>query len=214
MGIEIKKCTIISGAPNDNIDFLSKNVDTDSFIICADSGYTRLLKAGISPNLIIGDFDSSEMPSIDADIITLPCEKAYCDTFECVQYAIDNGYNDITIFFALGSRFDHSYANVLSLKYCYDRGVKCSIVDDHNRLTLISGKYSFNSHYDNFSLFAMFGDCKGVSITGAYYSQDFYDKSKLDIGMSDQFAVSNYIVDDECTIDIESGTLLLVESND
>lgn len=214
MGTEIKKCTIISGAPNDNIEFLTNNVDVDSFIICADSGYTRLLRAGIKPNVIIGDFDSSQKPNIDVDVITLPCEKAYCDTFECVQYAVNNGFNEIEIFFALGSRFDHSYANVLSLKYCYDNGVKCSIIDDHNKLTLISGTFTFTSDYDNFSLFAAFGDCKGVSIKGAYYSQSFYDKTKLDISVSDQFAVSNYIVDDTCTIDIESGILLLVESND
>lgn len=214
MGTKIKKCTIISGAPNENIAFLSDNVDRDSFIICADSGYVRLTKAGIKPNLIIGDFDSSKKPDFDTDIITLPCEKAYCDTFECVQYAVENGYNDIEIFFALGSRFDHSFANVLSLKYCLDKGVTCTIIDDHNRLSLISNSHTFSSDYSNFSLFALFGDCLGVTISGAYYNQSFYDLDKMDIHQGDQFAVSNYIVDDECTINIESGILLLVESND
>ncbi len=215
MGTEIKKCTIISGAPNDNIEFLTKNVDASSFIICADSGYVRLLKAGIKPNLIIGDFDSSNKPdNIDSDIVILPCEKAYCDTFECVQYAVKEGFKEIELFFALGSRFDHSFANVLSLKYCFDNGVKCSIIDDKNRLTLISGTYSFTSDYENFSLFALFGDCKGVKISGAYYNQSFYDLDSMDINVADQFAVSNYIVDDLCTITIDDGILLLVESND
>lgn len=214
MGNEIKKCTIISGAPNDNVQFLRDNVDRNSFIICADSGYLRLNKACITPNLIIGDFDSSSKPANNDNIILLPCEKAYCDTFECVQYAVKNGYNDIEIFFALGSRFDHSFANVLSLKYCYDNDVKCTIVDDHNKLTLITGTYSFKSQYDNFSLFAMFGDCKGVSISGAYYSQDFYNLDKMDISMQDQFAVSNYITGDYCTVTVDDGMLLLVESND
>ena len=59
MGTQIKKCTIISGAPDDDIDFLKENIDVQSFIICADSGYKNCLKAGFTPNLIIGDFDSS-----------------------------------------------------------------------------------------------------------------------------------------------------------
>lgn len=214
MGNEIKKCTIISGAPNNNLYFLSNNVDKSSYIICADSGYVRAVNAGIKPNLIIGDFDSSNKPSIDIDTVVLPCEKAYCDTFECVQYAVKNGYTDIEIFFALGSRFDHSFANVLNLKYCYDNGVKCTIIDEKNRLTLISTKYTFSKCYENFSLFALFGECKGVKISGAYYNQSFYGLDSMDIAPSDQFAVSNYIVDDDCTITIEDGILLLVESND
>lgn len=214
MGTKIKKCTIISGAPNDNIAFLSQNVDTSSFVICADSGYVRAVKAGIMPNLIIGDFDSSKKPNLDTDVVVLPCEKAYCDTFECVKYAVEQGYEDIDMFFAIGSRFDHSFANVLSLKYCYDNGVKCTIIDEKNKLTLISSSYTFNSEYDNFSLFALFGDCKGVKIKGAYYNESFYGLDSMDISSSDQFAVSNYIVDDFCTITVDDGILLLVESND
>lgn len=214
MGNKIKKCTIISGAPNDNISFLYNNVDQSSFIICADSGYVRLIKAGITPNLIIGDFDSSQRPSLDSSVITLPCEKAYCDTFECVQYAVRNGYNDIEIFFALGSRFDHSLANVMSLKYCLDNNVSCKIIDDHNRLSLVSNEYTFTSEYKYFSLFALFGDCMGVSINGARYDQSFYDLNKMNIHQGDQFAVSNEISADKCTISIDEGILLLIESND
>ena len=79
MGTQIKKCTIISGAPDDDIDFLKENIDVQSFIICADSGYKNCLKAGFTPNLIIGDFDSSEKPDINCEIISLEVEKAYRD---------------------------------------------------------------------------------------------------------------------------------------
>ena len=56
MANEIKKCTIISGAPNADDDFLKNNIDLSSFIICADSGYTKL--KGINPNVIVGDFET------------------------------------------------------------------------------------------------------------------------------------------------------------
>ena len=127
MGTQIKKCTIISGAPDDDIDFLKENIDVQSFIICADSGYKNCLKAGFTPNLIIGDFDSSEKPDIDCEIISLEVEKAYTDTFHCVMEAVDRGYNEVQIFCAIGSRLDHTYSNILSLDYCQKHGVKCSI---------------------------------------------------------------------------------------
>ena len=53
MGKEIKKCTIISGAPDYSVDFLISNIDCNSFIIAADSGYKKLLSANIKPDMII-----------------------------------------------------------------------------------------------------------------------------------------------------------------
>lgn len=214
MADKIKKCTIISGAPKDNAEYLRKNVDLSSFIIAADSGYLRLLNAGINPDLILGDFDSSPEPDMDCEIIRLPAEKAYTDTFECVQLAVSRGYNDITVFNAIGNRFDHTYSNVLCLDYCRRNGAECRICDEHNRLSLITEKTAFKREYDNFSLFAYLEDCEGVKIKGAYYTAGFYDLDELDIRQSDQFAQSNFVCDDICEISLKKGTLLLVESND
>jgi thiamine pyrophosphokinase len=214
MGIEVKKCTIVSGAPNDNIEFLQKNIDKSTFVIGADSGYQKLIKAGIIPNLIMGDFDSSPYPDVETEIISLPKEKDFTDTFYCVREAVKRGFNSIDIYFAIGNRFDHTYSNVLCLNYCKENNVKCRIIDEHNRLSLISGHYSFRKEYDNFSLFAYLEDCIGVSIKGAYYTAGFFNLDKLDIKQSDQFAQSNFVSDDVCEITVDSGTLLLVESND
>lgn len=212
MANEIKKCTIISGAPNTDLDFINSHIDLNSYIICADSGYTKL--NGIIPNVIVGDFDSSAKPSMDCEIVQLQVEKAYTDTFECVQLAVDRGYNFIEIYNAIGSRLDHTYANILCLDYCKEHNVKCYIINEKNRLSLIDKKSIIKKEYENFSLFAHNEDCYGVTIKGAYYTASFYDKTSLDIKMTDQFATSNYIVDDECEIDLVKGTLLLIESND
>lgn len=214
MAVEIKKCVIVSGAPCNNPYFIRSKIDNDYFVIAADSGYKVLLEAGIIPNLIIGDFDSADKPSMDCQIVTLPCEKAYCDTFECVQYAVNNGFNEILILNAIGSRVDHTYANILCLDYCRKHGVKCTIENENNRLSLINDRAVIYKEYDNFSLFAYLEDCFGVKIKGAYYTAGFYDKDELDIMQGDQFAVSNFVCDDECEISIKSGTLLLIESND
>lgn len=208
------KCIIISGAPNQNIDFLSKNIDKNNYIICADSGYKTCLKIDIIPNLIIGDFDSSNKPDLDTEIISLNKEKAYTDTFHCVIEAINRGYKDIDIYCAIGNRLDHTYSNILCLDYCKKHNVKCRIINENNRLSLIKDKGIINKDYDNFSLFAFLENCKGVKTKGAYYTAGFYDKESLDINLEDQFAQSNFVSDDYAEISLESGTLLLIESND
>ena len=215
MGKIRNHCTIVSGAPNDNISFLKENIDSNSFIIAADCGYIKLQKADIKPDLIIGDFDSARRPDIDCEIITFPVEKAYSDTFNCVVEAIDRGYNTIDIFFAIGgNRFDHTYSNLLILEYCRQRNVNCRLIDDNNRLSLIIGKRTIKKEYRYFSLFAYLCDCHGVTIEGAYYDQSFYNLDSMDMMAYDNFAQSNRIVGTECTICVEDGVLLLVESND
>lgn len=214
MANEMKKCIIVSGAPDSDIDFIKKSISDDSFLIAADSGYTKLKKIGVKPDLIIGDFDSSEKPEIDCEIITLPCAKAYTDTFECVQYAVVHGFNHILILNAIGSRIDHTYSNILCLDYCRKQGVYCEIKNKNNRISLICDKRIIKKEYDNFSLFAFLEDCKCVKIKGAGYTAGFYGKESLDISQGDQFGQSNYVSDDECEISLEKGTLLLIESND
>lgn len=214
MAVEVKKCIIISGAPDDDYAFLKENIDTSAYIIAADSGYQKLLKIGITPNLILGDFDSSPKPDVQCDIEVLPCEKAYSDTFECVKFAVDKGYNHISIFGAIGSRMDHTYANILCLDYCRKNGVFCEIVNGKNRLSLIEGKKEIKKEYENFSLFAYLTDCKEVRIKGAYYTAGFYNLDALDINLGDQFALSNFVNDEKCEISLKKGVLLLIESND
>ena len=46
MGKEIKKCLIITGAPEDDIDYYKQYID-GRFIIGADSGYQKCVKLNI-----------------------------------------------------------------------------------------------------------------------------------------------------------------------
>lgn len=214
MGKEMKICSVVCGAPNADLAFIKKNIDKNSYIIAADSGYLKLLEIGITPNLIMGDFDSSPKPSVACEIISLPVEKDYSDTFYCVRKAVEMGFDFIDIYAAVGNRFDHTYSNVLCLNYCAEHNVRANIRDDKNRISLIKEKTVFKKEYSYFSLFAYLHDCKGVTIKGAYYTAGFFDKQELDIRVQDNFAQSNFVCDEECEISLREGTLLLIESND
>lgn len=214
MAKEINKCIIVSGSPNDDTEYIASCIGADDFVIAADSGYIKLLKQGITPDIIIGDFDSSDEPEGDFEIIKLPVEKAYTDTFNSVIYAVEHGFEDITVLGAIGDRIDHTYSNILCLDYCRKHGVKCRLQNKKNRISLITGKEIINKDYQFFSLFAFLEDCCGVKIDGAYYTAGFYDLDKLDIKQGDQFAQSNFVNTDFATVSCEKGTLLLIESND
>lgn len=208
------KCFIVSGAPDDDLEFIKNNVDTECFIIAADSGYKKLEKIGVKPDIIVADFDSSEKPDFYVDIELYPIEKDATDTFNAVKLAVSKGFKEIIILGALGGRLDHTYSNILCLNYTDKHCVDCVIADRNNRISLISNRKLIKKDYNWFSLFAFLGKCGGVKINGAHYTQDFFNLESLDFDVSDQFGQSNYVEKDECEITVESGRLLLIESND
>lgn len=209
MAVKVKKCVIISGAPEKDLSYYGECLD-NSYIICADSGYKKCIEYGAKPDLIIGDFDSSDFPNVNCEIIKLNCRKDDTDTFHCAKYAVENGYEDITILGGIGSRLDHTYSNILSINYCFDNNVKARLVNSNTCLTVESGCLKIEkSKYKYFSLFALFDKCTGVTIKGAKYNLN-----GADILPTEQFTQSNEFASDTVEINIEKGKILLILSND
>lgn len=204
------KCTIVSGAPVKDYEFLKKNIDLKSFIIAADSGYVTCRNAGIPVNLIIGDFDSSPKPKADCEIIALPAEKDDTDTFSCIKEAIKRGFDEIAIFCAAGSRLDHTYSNIICLDYCNRSNINAYIVNENNKAFISSKNITLKKdNYKFFSVFA-FSDCvEGLTIKGAKY--EIENKT---VYSYQSFGQSNEFLNDEVKISLKKGTILLFLSND
>ncbi len=201
--------TIISGAPKSSVDFIKENVDRDTFIIAADAGYLYCIKAGIKPDLIIGDFDSAKRPAFHCDIITLPQEKDDTDTFACVKEACKRGAQRIEIYAAIGSRLDHTLANIMCLEYCRERNVAAFIINEKNKAFIETSDFSIlKNEKKYFSLFSLTENSE-ISISGAKYN---IEHARLDFASS--LGVSNEILDDAADIKIHSGKLLVILSND
>lgn len=209
MAAEIKRCVIISGAPESDLSYYGRYMNTD-FIICADSGYIKCKKIGAEPDLIIGDFDSSDLPGEGCEIIRLNVRKDETDTFECIKQAIERGFNDITLLGGIGTRIDHTYSNILSADYCFDRQVKCRLIDKHNHITIEQGSVELiKGDYKYFSLFALFGKCTGITIKGSQY-----DIELPELLPSSQLNQSNEFSADRVSITIKTGKIILILSND
>lgn len=210
MGNKKVKCIIVSGAPDDDYDFLKERLKAESYIIAADSGYTKCVKVHVIPDLIIGDFDSSPIPDVNTEIVKLSAKKDDTDTFYCVKKAIEIGYREIEILCAIGNRADHNYSNMLCLDYCNRNGVKCSIVNRRNKLQLVDNKVMIDDReYKYFSLFAFLGDVEGLSIKDACYELD-----KVCMKPYEQYAQSNCFKGVPVKISVDKGTILLIQSND
>ena len=109
-------------------------INKDDFIICADGGTRHAYNMKIMPNLIIGDLDSSQIFYIEyfrnlgVEIIKYPVDKDKTDTHICVLHALEFS-NSIILIGALGSRLDHSLANISLLKLGLKKNIPISIKD-------------------------------------------------------------------------------------
>ncbi len=205
-------CTIFAGGKIIGTDFINpceirKNSE---LIICADSGLHIAEKVGLTPDLIVGDFDSymGELPE-DVEIHRSVPEKDDTDTLMAVRIAIDRGYDEIRLYGGLGARFDHSFANIQTLVFAYENGCKMTIYDADNILTLRgAGEYEFLRKSDwYFSLFALTEKADIGELKGVKYPLESYEMS-----IAYPIGVSNEITADKAYLRINSGLVLVIES--
>lgn len=200
-------CVIIAGSPETNSDFIKSTVTDNDFVICADKGYLYAKNAGITPDVVVGDFDSfcSEITD-DCEVITLNPIKDDTDTFHSIDIAIEIGYTEFTIIGALGGRIDHSFANISALEYISEKGAKGILLSEKERVEFLpKGEYRYSYKGKTFSLFP-FG-CSEVCVTyeGVFYPLDkFRIKSGLSLG------ISNVFTSDESKINIYDGNAILI----
>ena len=200
-------CVIIAGSPETNSEFIKSTVRENDFVICADKGYHYAKNAGITPDVVVGDFDSfcSEITD-DCEVITLNPIKDDTDTFHSIDIAIERGYTEFTIIGALGGRIDHSFANISALEYISEKGAKGILLSEKERVEFLpKGEYRYSYKGKTFSLFP-FG-CSEVCVTyeGVFYPLDkFRIKSGLSLG------ISNVFTSDESKINIYDGNAILI----
>lgn len=201
------KCYIICPFDSD-LALSDVSVTKDDFIICADASCGITEAHGLSPDLIIGDFDSGSRPENEpCEIVEYPSEKDDTDTMLCLKAAIERGFSEIVIVGGVGGRLDHTLANISALLYADECGARAIlkgsantafIARDEERIQKIPGTY--------LSLFSVTSAAE-ASIKGTKYGGDH-----TTILRSFPLGVSNEITEDEAVLTVHTGKILCVVS--
>lgn len=208
----MKKCLIISGG---EYYFPPFNYEYD-YVIACDKGAEYAYKAGIRPDVIIGDFDSYSESKIQGlfdksiPVYKYPVKKDDTDTMLAIKHALQEGFMHITILCGLGLRMDHTYANIQSMHYAASKGASCEMISEKEYLKTISPADKtvelMAKANTSLSLFALTDVVKNVHINGTEYD------CTTDIVNSFPLGHGNHFVSDKATILVEEGILLVIES--
>ena len=190
-------------------------------LVAADRGMEWFMRnPEITPDLAVGDFDSlspegaAYMESLEGlEIVRLCPEKDDSDTQSAVNHIMEKGARDILIMGATGTRLDHVMANIGLLSLGKDKGVRISLVDQWNYITLADSGTVLerDSQFGKYvSFFTVGGDVTGLTLKGFKYPLDKYHLTVSDSGLT----VSNEIAEDTAEVTYDSGQLLMIMSRD
>lgn len=211
----MKKALLISGGRQVSKELIEKYIDR--FIIVADGGARLLKKYDFQANLLLGDLDSIGDESLSyvekngIEIKKFPAKKDSTDTELALSYLVDEGYKDIIILGALGTRLDHELANLLNLKKLYKNGIRAKIEDDYNEVIYVEeGSYDFEKTNKKYFSLINASDKLNFSTKGLYYE---VENLVIDYDNPSR-AVSNEMISNKATIKINYGSAFIIMSKD
>lgn len=178
------------------------------FTLCADGGWKYARAAGVKPECVIGDFDSSNAPEGE-NIERHPVMKDDTDTMLCAKRALREGYLEILLVGGFGGRLDHTLANLQTMRYMAERGAHAIMDDGITRAeTVLNGETRVQRRSGKLSLFALSEKCEGVTIRGAQYELE-----NGTLSAAFPLGVSNEYASDEVWIQVKKGCLLIVQES-
>ena len=198
----MKRCLIIAGG-----DYAPIQPEKGDFILACDKGYAWCKQERITPDLVLGDFDSYSGPlPADVPILRYPVEKDDTDTMLAVRWASGQGFGAVRMCCCFGGRLDHLLSNVETLHYAATLGMEAQARDESTELRVLRpGSYTlpFRAHR-SLSLIALTETVTGLSTRGAKYEvENAVLRKPTTLGQSNAFVT-------DVSLSFESGVLALV----
>lgn len=202
--------TIIFGALK--VNALRFEITSDDTVIACDKGILNCEKLGVSPDKIIGDFDSLGFVPDGENVTKLPVRKDETDVGFAIKTAFLSGSREIYVYGACGGKLDHSIANISLCASYVKKGARVVFFGEDTDFTCISPenplKFSEAQIGGRLSVFAL-SECLGVNIINAEYP---LENACLDplfpLGVSNAF-----IKGEKTRISLNSGLALAVWDN-
>ncbi len=204
----MKRCVIIGGADIGSYEKIRKELSQNDFYIFCDSGLKHMAPLGISPHLVVGDFDSHAKPDFPVETIVLPREKDDSDTVFAAKEGIRRGFEEFLLLGAAGRRLDHTLCNISVLLMLEKEGKNARLADDYSVMEIVSQEPKYvESKYPYFSLLNITGDARGITVENAKFPLE-----NGSIPCEYQFGISNEVLAGKnARITLREGRLLLVK---
>ena len=190
----------------------------DDFILCADGGARHAMDLGLTPDYVVGDFDSLDSADLvrlsrdGAELDAYPRDKDYTDLELALRVAQRLRPEEVILLGALGGRLDQTLANIFLLAHPDYADL---------RVTLVSGPERAWVMRDEIVVRGRPGDLLSVipltpDVTGLTYHHGLrWRLTDAVMPFGSSRGVSNELVAEEARLSLKTGVALVIhrESN-
>jgi thiamine pyrophosphokinase len=189
-------------------------VPADAPVVAADGGLDHARAAGLRPSVLVGDLDSVSPAGLDwarehAEVVTHPADKGATDTELAVTHAAGLGPDRLLLLAGGGDRLDHALAAVGSLGAPELAGIPLlQAWWGGDRLHVLHAPGAVQLDLDPgtlFSVLALHGPCRGVTVGGARWPLADHALAPL-VGLG----VSNEALQPPVSVSVTAGILTVV----
>ena len=211
------KAVLFAGAAITDYSFCEKYLQNADWIICCDGGMHHAKALGITPDYIVGDFDSvrpevlEEYRNMGISIRQFPTHKNETDMQLGMLLALELGATELVLIGGIGDRFDHTLANAHLQLYLLKKGIRGILVNEKNCVELIDKEVTlYGKAGDLVSTIPLSMQVEGVTLEGLEYPLVDYD-----LALDDKLvAVSNVMTGTEAKVKIRKGYLFVMQTRD
>ena len=197
-------CFIFGAMPVEN---MSVRPTENDLIIAADAGLKSLEALNVTPDLIVGDFDSLDYTPEGDNVIKHPVKKDETDTILAIDIAFSKGYSSFIIYGCLGGRLDHTLGSIQTASYIAEKGGTILFIDKETFLTIIKeNTITFtDKNQGTVSVFAISEKAEGVNISGLLYTVE-----NAVLTPDYPLGVSNEFIGENSKITVSNGKLCII----
>ena len=189
-------------------------IPSDTTLIAADGGARHCLKLGISPHIVIGDFDSltaaelTQLVKGGARLIHHAADKNETDLELALDFALQSGGKQVTLYGLLGKRWDMSFANLHLLASPRFHPLQFRVLEECTEIFTLRGGHSLTLHGapgEIVSVIPLTPEARGITYQGLEWP---LENATLHFGAPR--GVTNKLVSCEATISLQEGMVLIM----
>lgn len=184
----MRTCHIFCAA---GFDGLLEAPRPEDLILAADGGLRHTEALGLTPDCILGDFDSLNYIPQGPLVNRFPVEKDDTDSILAIKLGLRQGCRRFLIYGAMdGPRLDHTIANFQALSYLANHDAFGYLVGkDYLATVLAPGSLKFGPEAEGIvSIFCTGADAFGVNLRGLQYPlTDAHLSAGFPLGVSNHF---------------------------